>query len=74
MQEPKNEPIVDACHALRNNDHFRTIIGFMRTEREMLFSDLCLAEDPNSVMKMAGGISRMTELIAVFDADSAKIV
>jgi len=60
--------IQQAVEALRDRDEFRTIVQFVRDERERLFGDLGPAETPNEVMKIAGGVARLDELLQILDA------
>ena len=60
--------IQHAVEALRDRDEFRTIVQFVRDERERLFGDLGPAETPNEVMKIAGGVARLDELLQILEA------
>jgi histidinol-phosphate/aromatic aminotransferase/cobyric acid decarboxylase-like protein len=60
--------IQQAVEALRDRDEYRTIVQFVRDERERLFGDLGPAETPNEVMKIAGGVARLDELLLILDA------
>lgn len=57
---------IDQCVAsLSERDEYKCIVAFIRDERERLFSDLGLAMDSHEIMKIAGGISRLDELLQV---------
>ena len=58
------KPTLDAALSeLRNRDDFKTVLAYIRDERERLFADLGPAENPHEVMKIAGGIARLDELL-----------
>jgi hypothetical protein len=59
--------IQQAVSALRERDEFKVIVQFVRDERDRLFGDLGPAETPNEVMKIAGGVARLDELLQVLD-------
>lgn len=62
MNIPK--PTLESALAeLRHRDEWKTIVQFIRDERDQLFSDLGPVENPNEVMKIAGGIARLDELL-----------
>jgi len=54
-----------AIDALRDRDEYKVIVQFIRDERDRLFSDLGPSTDPYEVMKVAGGIARLDELLQV---------
>ncbi len=54
-----------AIAALEGRDEWRTIINFIRDERERCLGDLGPCENPHDVMKIAGGIARLDELLQV---------
>jgi hypothetical protein len=60
--------IQQAVEALRDRDEYRVIVQFVRDERERIFGDLGPAETPNEVMKIAGGVARLDELLMILDA------
>jgi hypothetical protein len=60
--------IQQAVEALRDRDEYRVIVQFVRDERERLFGDLGPAETPNEVMKIAGGVARLDELLQILEA------
>lgn len=57
--------IQTAVEALRERDEYATILQFIYDEREKFFGDLRQAESSNDVMKIAGSIATLDELIAV---------
>lgn len=54
-----------AIAALNGRDEWRAVTEFIREERERCFSDLGSCENPHEVMKIAGGIARLDELLQV---------
>jgi len=52
-----------AVAALSDRDEFKVIVQFIKDERERFFGDLRQAETPNDVMKVAGSISTLDEII-----------
>jgi hypothetical protein len=48
---------------LLNLDEYRTVLDFIRDERERFFSDLRQAETPNDCMKIAGSVATLDELL-----------
>lgn len=60
--------IQQAVEALRDRDEYKTIVQFVYDERDRLFGDLGPAETPNEVMKIAGGVARLDELLQILDA------
>lgn len=64
MQLPKPN-IQEACDALRDRDEYRAIVQYLRDERERFFSDLRVCSDSNDIMKVAGSISAIDEIIAL---------
>jgi histidinol-phosphate/aromatic aminotransferase/cobyric acid decarboxylase-like protein len=57
--------IQTAVEALRDRDEFNVIVQFIRDEREKFFGDLRQAESSNDVMKIAGSIATLDELLSV---------
>ena len=57
--------IQTAVEALSDRDEFKVIVQFVRDEREKFFGDLRQAESSNDVMKLAGSISTLDELLSV---------
>ena len=57
-------PTLDAAlNDLRHRDEFKVVLDYIRECREQLFADLGPASTPHEVMKLAGGISRLDELL-----------
>ena len=54
-----------AVDALSDRDEYKVVLHFLRDERERLFGDLRQCSDSNDVMKVAGSISAMDELLSV---------
>ena len=57
--------IQTAVEALRDREEYSTILQFIYDEREKFFGDLRQAESSNDVMKIAGSIATLDELLAV---------
>lgn len=55
--------IQQAVAELQHRDEFKTIVQFLRDERERFFGDLRQAENPNDVMKLAGSTATLDEII-----------
>lgn len=53
----------DAISILVNNEEFKVFVTFLESEREVFISSLRQAENPNEVMKLAGSISTLDEII-----------
>jgi histidinol-phosphate/aromatic aminotransferase/cobyric acid decarboxylase-like protein len=64
MQLPKPS-IQEACDALRDRDEYRAIVQYLRDERDRFVSDLRMCSDPNDVMKVAGSISAIDEIVGL---------
>ena len=63
---PISKPTIqEACDALRDRDEYKAILQFLRDERERLFGDLRQCADTNDVMKVAGSIAALDELLQV---------
>lgn len=60
------KPTLDAAIAtLRDRDEYRVILDFIRDERERCLADLGPVTDPHEVMKLAGGVARIDELLQI---------
>jgi len=57
--------IQTAVEALSDRDEFKAILQFIRDEREKFFGDLRLCESSNDVMKVAGSVAALDELLSV---------
>lgn len=68
-ETPKPD-IQTAVAKLRYSDEYKVITKFIRDERERIFGDMGPAENPHEVMKLAGGIARLDELLQVLDPQS----
>lgn len=53
--------------ALADRDEYKVIVQFIRDERDRFFGDLRQAEGANDVMKLAGSIATMDELLGLLD-------
>jgi histidinol-phosphate/aromatic aminotransferase/cobyric acid decarboxylase-like protein len=63
---PLPKPTVQqAIEALSDRDEFKAIVQFVREERERFFGDLRQCVDTNEVMKVAGSIATLDELITL---------
>jgi len=57
----------DAVAILINNEEFKVFVTFLESEREVFISSLRQAENPNEVMKLAGSISTLDEILQFVD-------
>jgi hypothetical protein len=57
--------ISQAVDGISDRDEFKVIVTFIREEREKFFGDLRSAESSNDVMKIAGSIAALDELLSV---------
>jgi len=57
--------IQQSVEALSDREEFQAIVQFIRDEREKFFGDFRQAESSNDVMKLAGSISTLDELLSV---------
>lgn len=61
--------IQQAVEALSDRDEFKAIIQFVRDERERFFGDLRQCVETNEVMKVAGSIATLDELLSLLSAE-----
>jgi histidinol-phosphate/aromatic aminotransferase/cobyric acid decarboxylase-like protein len=54
-----------AVEALRDREEYHAILQFIHDEREKFFGDLRLCESSNDVMKVAGSVAALDELLSV---------
>jgi hypothetical protein len=57
--------IQTAVESLRDREEYHAIVQFVRDEREKFFGDLRLCESSNDVMKVAGSVAALDELLSV---------
>jgi hypothetical protein len=57
--------LTTAVESLANKDEYKVIISFIAQERDRLFGDLRQCADSNDVMKVAGSIAALDELLGV---------
>lgn len=57
----------ESIQNLAHRDEFQVIISFIKDERDRFFSDLRQTKDTNDVMKIAGSISTLDELVSLFE-------
>jgi hypothetical protein len=62
----------DAVAILVNNEEFQVFLSFLEDERQTFISSLRQAENPNEVMKLAGSISTLDEILQFVDITSEK--
>jgi hypothetical protein len=62
----------EAVAILANNEEFKVFISFLSDEREAFISSLRQAENPNEVMKLAGSISTLDEILQFVNITSEK--
>ena len=60
----------DALSILKNNDEFSVFIEFLVDEREAFIGQLRQAEGQNDVMKLAGSISTLDEILQLVRVSS----
>lgn len=60
----------DALAILKNNDEFSVFIEFLVDEREAFIGQLRQAEGHNDVMKLAGSISTLDEILQLVRVSS----
>ena len=69
---PLPQPTVqEAVSALSDRDEFKAIVQFVRDERERFFADLRQCVDTNEVMKVAGSIATLDELLTLLATEQA---
>lgn len=57
--------IQQSVEALSDRDEFKAIIQFVRDERDRFFGDLRQCVETNEVMKVAGSIATLDELLSL---------
>lgn len=62
--------IQQAVEALSDRDEFKAIVQFVRDERERFFGDLRQCVETNEVMKVAGSIATLDELLSLLSPQS----
>ena len=62
----------EAVAILNNNEEFKVFITFLEDEREVFIAGLRQAENPNEVMKLAGSISTLDEILQFVNIASEK--
>ena len=60
----------EAVAILTNNEEFKVFVIFLESEREVFISSLRQAENPNEIMKLAGSISTLDEILQFVDIAS----
>ena len=70
MQLPK-PTIQQAIESLSDRDEFKVIVQFVRDERERFFADLRQCTETNEVMKVAGSIATLDELLSLLSYENA---
>lgn len=53
----------EAIAALRDRDEYQVILAYLRDERERFFADLRQCADSNDVMKIAGSVATIDEIL-----------
>jgi len=61
--EAYNPDLAQSVEKLRGLDEYRVVLEFIRLERERFVGDLRQAESPNDVMKIAGSLATLQELL-----------
>jgi hypothetical protein len=62
----------EAVSILVNNEEFKLFLSFLEDEREVFIANLRQAENPNEVMKLAGSISTLDEILQFVSMSSSK--
>lgn len=62
----------EAVSILVNNEEFKVFLSFLEDEREVFIANLRQAENPNEVMKLAGSISILDEILQFVSMSSSK--
>jgi hypothetical protein len=62
----------EAVSILVNNEEFKVFLSFLEDEREVFIANLRQAENPNEVMKLAGSISTLDEILRFVSMSSSK--
>ena len=62
----------EAVAILINNEEFKVFTTFLEDEREVFIAGLRQAENPNEVMKLAGSISTLDEILQFVNIASEK--
>lgn len=62
----------EAVSILVNNEEFKVFLSFLEDEREVFIANLRQAENPNEVMKLAGSISTLDEILQFVSISSSK--
>lgn len=65
MTQLRKPSIEEACEILRDRDEFRVILQYIRDERERFFGDLRHAATSDDVMKIAGSVATLDELLTI---------
>jgi hypothetical protein len=69
---PLPKPTVQqAIEVLTDRDEFKVIVQFIRDERERFFGDLRQCVETNEVMKVAGSIATLDELLTLLTTEQA---
>ena len=63
--------IQQAVEALSDRDEFKAIVQFIRDERERFFGDLRQCIETNEVMKIAGSVATLDELLSMLSKEIA---
>lgn len=63
--------IQQAVEVLSDRDEFKAIVRFIQDERERFFADLRQCSETNEIMKIAGSISTLDELVSLFTPQNA---
>lgn len=62
----------EAVSILVNNEEFKVFLSFLEDEREVFIANLRQAENPNEVMKLAGSISTLDEILQFVSMSASK--
>ena len=66
MDIVRKPTLKESIQNLSHRDDFEVIVQFIKDEKDRFFSDLRQAKDTNDVMKIAGSIATLDELVSLF--------
>lgn len=71
MTQLPKPTIQQAVEALCDRDEFKAIVQFVRDERERFFADLRQCTETNEVMKIAGSVATLDELLSLLSVENS---
>lgn len=70
MTQLPKPTIQQAVESLSDRDEFKAIVQFIRDERERFFGDLRQCSEPNEIMKVAGSVATLDELLSLLSSQN----